>query len=129
LRIYALDRLQNLKPTAIKFRMPADFDPEAYFADCYGIIHDENEDTQLIQLKVNSGQAKYIRALPLHPSQKGIERSKDYAVLSFYIKPTFDFRQEILSMGEDVEVISPAGFRNEIREVIDTMHKCYCIDE
>lgn len=107
--------------------MPADFDPEAYFADCYGIIHNENEETQLIQLKVNSGQANYNRVLPLHHSQKEEERNENYSVFSLYLKPSFDFRQEIMSLDEDVVVISPVGFRNEIREVIDTMRKSYCI--
>lgn len=117
LRIYALDRLHDLKPTATKFRMPADFDPEAYFADCYGIIHDTDETTQLVKLKVNSGQANYLRALPLHHSQKEEERNEKYSVFGMYLKPSFDFRQEILSLGEEVEVLSPQSFRAEICEM------------
>ena len=117
LRIYALDRLHDLKPTATKFRMPTGFDPEAYFADCYGIIHDTEETAQLIKLKVNAGQANYLRALPLHHSQKEEERNEKYSVFSMYLKPSFDFRQEILSLGELVEVISPPSFRAEIYEM------------
>jgi hypothetical protein len=125
LRIYALDRLHELKPTVTKFKMPADFDPEAYFADCYGIIHDSEEKAQLLRLKVNSGQANYLRALPLHHSQKEEERNEKYSVFSMYLKPSFDFRQEILSLGEEVEVLQPEWFRQEIKRVVENVLEKY----
>jgi hypothetical protein len=125
LRIYALDRMHDLSPTATKFRMPADFDPEAYFADCYGIIHDTDETTQLVKLKVNAGQANYLRALPLHHSQKEEERNENYSIFSMYLKPSFDFRQEILSLGEEVEVLQPECFRQEMKRVLEKVLEKY----
>jgi len=41
IRTYALDRIQQLKPTGNQFTMPDDIDPEGYFLNCYGIIQDE----------------------------------------------------------------------------------------
>ena len=125
LRIYALDRLKNLSPTKTKFKMLAEFDPEVYFADCYGIIHDTEETVQIISLKVKSRQANYLRALPLHHSQKEEERNEKYSVFSMYLKPSFDFRQEILSMGEDVEVIAPLSFREEMKNIFNKMISIY----
>ena len=63
-------------------------------------------------------QANYLRALALHHSQKEEERNDTYSVFSVYLKPTFDFRQEILWMGDSVEVLSPAS----LRETIKTVH-------
>jgi len=37
----------------------------------------------------------------------------------------FDFRQELLSHGEHVEVISPDWFRNEIKNSVAAMQKLY----
>jgi len=125
LRIYALDRMVSLTPTARKFKMPVDFDPEGYFNDCYGIIHDEGSKPQEILLKISSGQANYLRALPLHHSQLEIESLKEYSIFSFHIKPTFDFRQEILSLGDDAEVLAPVSFRNEIGKVVSKMNGYY----
>lgn len=125
LRIYALDRLQDLNPTKIKFKMPADFDPQFYFSDCYGVIHDTVETVQNICIKVKSRHANYLRALPLHHSQKEEERNEKYSVFSLYLKPTFDFRQEILSMGEDVEVIAPLSFRQEMKNLVKKMIENY----
>ncbi|MEI6752396.1 MAG: WYL domain-containing protein [Paludibacter sp.] len=62
--------------------------------------------------------ANYLRALPLHHLQKEKERNDVYLLFSKYIKPSFDFRQEILWIEESVEVLSPAS----LRETIKTVH-------
>lgn len=116
-RIYALDRIQSLVPSTHKFKMPADFDPENYFNDCYGIIHDTGVEPQEVIIKVSERQSNYLRALPLHRSQQETETTSSYSIFRYYIKPTFDFRQEILSMGEDAEVLQPISFRAEIMKV------------
>jgi len=124
-RIHALDRIQVLVASTAKFNMPADLDPEAYFYDCFGIIHDADVSPVEIKLKISSSQAKYIRALPLHHSQNEIETTPESSIFTYYIKPTFDFRQEILSLGEDAEVLSPAAFMEELRNVTVKMYKSY----
>jgi len=64
---------------------------------------------------VDADQAKYLRALPLHHSQKEVETNDRHSTFTYYIKPTFDFMQELLSHGADVEVLCPAWFRKEIK--------------
>jgi len=125
LRIYALDRVESLVLGSRAFKMPTDFDPQKYFEDCYGIIHDVDITPQLIRIKVFSRQAKYVRALPLHHSQKETETKASYSIFEYFIKPTFDFRQELLSMGEDIEVLSPESFRTEIKKVYNNVMKLY----
>ncbi|MDR1556563.1 MAG: WYL domain-containing protein [Tannerellaceae bacterium] len=39
--------------------------------------------------------------------------------------PTYDFRQEILSHGAEVEVLSPQWFRDEITAIAGGMCKLY----
>jgi len=124
-RIHALDRIQELVTSSTKFSMPADLDPVAYFFDYFGIIHDVDVSTIELKLKISSGQANYLRALPLHHSQKETERTTKSSIFTYYIKPTFDFKQEILSLGEDVEVISPMAFRQEIGKVAKKMSEHY----
>ena len=124
-RIYALDRIQELSTSTTKFSMPADLDPEAYFYNCFGIIHDADVSPQKIKLKITSGQANYLRALPMHHSQKEIERTPESSIFTYYIKPTFDFRQEILSLGEVAEVLSPDSFREEIGNIALKMSSYY----
>ncbi|MEI7504057.1 MAG: WYL domain-containing protein [Paludibacter sp.] len=125
LRIYALDRIQQLTLTTHKFKMPTNFDPEAYFTDCYGIISGDKSVAQTVKIKISAGQANYLRALPLHHSQKEIESTQEHSIFTFYIKPTFDFRQELLSLGDDVEVLLPLSFRKQFESVVLSMNKKY----
>ncbi len=129
IRIYALDRIQKLETLTTKFNMPKDPDPAAYFYNCFGIIHDEEVTPEEIKLKITWNQANYLRALPLHHSQKEIKTTADYSIFTYYVKPTFDFRQEILSLGEDAEVLLPISFRNELGKLILKMNRYYQKDK
>ena len=115
IRIYALDRIQSLANTGNAFVMPKDFSPEEYFYNCFGIIHEDNCPPETIDLKVYGTQKEYFRTLPLHHSQKEIETEDDFSVFRYYLSPTYDFLQEILSHGCEVEVLSPAHLRDEVR--------------
>ena len=124
-RIHALDRIQDLKISEDKFEMPAEVVPEEYFQHCFGIIHDEEIAPQSVKLKVTAWQANYLRALPIHNSQREVEVKDGYVVFDCFVKPTFDFRQEILSMGDRIEVIAPLSFREEMKNLTDKMNKIY----
>lgn len=115
LRIYALDRVQEMRETDNSFVFPKDFDSEEYFYNCFGIILDDNYPSEIVDLKVFGMQREYFRTLPLHHSQKEVETENEYSVFRYYLSPTYDFVQEILSHGCEVEVLSPEHLRNEIR--------------
>lgn len=51
----------------------------------------------------------------MHHSQEEVETENDYSVFRYYLSPTYDFVQEILSHGCEVEVLSPGHLRDEIR--------------
>ena len=124
--IYALDnRFKDLKPTNEFFDYPKDFKAEDYFDDCFGIIADQNYDVETVKLKVSAGQANYLRSLTLHQSQKEIERTDEYSIFTVKLRPTFDFQQEILSMGSDIEVLSPKWFREDTAERVKAMWNKY----
>ncbi|MDF9830603.1 WYL domain-containing protein [Parabacteroides sp. PF5-6] len=123
--IYALDRIKQIHTSENKFQLPKDFDGEAYFADCFGIVAGEEHPTEEVRIKVYSVQDRYIRALPLHHSQKEEVNTPDYTIFSYRIKPSFDFQQELLSHGAEVEVLSPRWFRDEVAEIISQQYTAY----
>ena len=127
--IYALDLTHSIEPTDETFDYPKDFVAEDYFDDCFGIIADQNYDVETVKLKVSAGQANYLRSLILHQSQKEIERNDEYSIFKVRLRPTFDFRQEILSMGSDIEVLSPKWFRDELAEISEHMWNKYKDDK
>ena len=57
-----------------------------------------------------------LRTLPKHHSQKEINTQANYSDFEYYIVPTFDFKQEILKEGPDLEVLEPESLRHEIIE-------------
>ena len=102
--IYALDRVHKLEPSGGTFTYPEDFNAADYFDDCFGIIADQSIDVE---------------------TQKEIERNDEYSIFTVRLRPTFDFRQEILSQGCDIEVLEPKWFRDEMAEIAKNMWNKY----
>ena len=124
MRTFSLDRIQELRTLETKFAYPKDFDPAAYFASNFGIIVGDGK-LETVRLKVHASHRLYIRALPLHSSQQEVETTNDYSIFEYRLRTTFDFRQELLSRGAEVEVLSPASFRQEMKEAIGRMNALY----
>ena len=74
-----------------------------------------------ITLKASAGQANYLRSLPLHNSQREIKKAENYSVFELTIRPTYDFLQEILRNGENVEVLEPLWLREEIAGMVQRL--------
>ena len=125
IKIYALDRVRWLWVTDKGFKYPIGFIPEEFFEDSFGIIVDGKIDVETVEMKVSTKQANYLRSLPLHHTQKEKERTEEYSIFTVHLCPTFDFRQEILSHGADIEVLSPRWFRDEIAEISKKMWNKY----
>jgi predicted DNA-binding transcriptional regulator YafY len=114
LRIYSLDRIIDIKVLDKTLELPAGFDAADFFSDYFGIIIGHDVKPSIMEIKATAEQAKYLESLPLHPSQEAIEVTPDYSVFRYRLVPTFDLKQEILSRGATVEILSPEWFRKEI---------------
>ena len=113
LRIYALDRVLELHTTKKSFSLPKGFDPKDTFRKLFGVILD-NGPVENVVIRVAEGQVKYYRTLPLHHSQEEGKSGDGYTEFTYRLVPTFDFSRELLSKGENVEVMSPLWLRKEI---------------
>ena len=126
--VYSLDRILELETDKEKkFKLPQTFDASVYFDECFGVIAGDGTNVENVKLKVSVGQANYLRSLPLHHSQQEILQSEEYSIFELRIRPTFDFYQEILRNGEDVEVLEPLWFRKEIAGKIEKMWNKYSL--
>ncbi len=123
-RTFALDRMSNVEMQEEIFKRDTQFDLEERFTDCYGIIV-EDIPVESIRLKVDAYQANFLRSLPLHPSQHELKRTDEYSIFSLRVRPSFDFKQKILSLGSTVEVIKPESLREEMKAEITAMLKKY----
>jgi len=124
--IFSLDRIRGFRLSSHTFVFPDDFVPESYFHGCFGVIVDMDTSVETVRLKVSAGQANYLRDLPLQPdNQREVESHSDYSIFELRIRPTFDFQQELLWNGDDIEVLEPQWLRKELAGKIKRMAKKY----
>lgn len=123
--VCALDRIKSLQKTDIAFAMPEDWDAEEYFDGFIGVLRDDDYDIEDVKIKVSASQANYIRDLKIHHSQQETERNSDFSVFTFALRPTYDFQQELLWHGEELEVVEPQWLRDEMAKRISQMSELY----
>lgn len=120
-KTYSLDRITQLNLLQDTFKMPDGVRPSEFFKDCFGIITNKNK-AKRIALRVEPTQAKYFRALPLHPSQME-EVHDSYSVFTYWMRITYDLKEEIMSHGSSVEVLEPTELKlliqNELKQALD----------
>ena len=105
LRTYALDRVTEMEVTSTKFRMPRGISMDTYFGSIVGVTSSKAQ-TRDVVIQTTSTRAKYLRALPLHHSQK--EETHDfYSIFSYRLKINYELISELMAMGPDVTVIAP----------------------
>lgn len=116
-KTYALERITNLRLGEKQLRPSAEITSDRYYAACYGIVRDERE-AVFIRLRADREQRYYLRAQPLHGSQKEVESGEDYSVFEYYLRPSFDLFQKILWMREKVEILAPESVRAEFAGLV-----------
>ena len=115
IKTYALDRMTDLVIDAdAEFQYPEGFSPQEFFKDCFGITTNHNEPKRIV-LRVEPTQAKYFRALPLHPSQQEVVHDH-YSIFSYVMRNTYDLQEELMSHGDSLEVLEPPELKILIKE-------------
>jgi hypothetical protein len=125
IRRYSLDRIQEIRTTNETFKLPKTFDAKSHFEHSFGIVVDPKIPACTVKIKAFGDRAKYLKTLPLHPSQEEIESNAEYSIFQYYLASTPDFKQELLACGTEIEVLSPLSFRNEIAETVTKMQNFY----
>ena len=123
--VCALDRILMLEKTEESFTMPKDWDAEEYFDGFIGVLCYDDCKKEIVKIKVSTSQANYLRSLKLHESQEEVERNDGHSIFTYYLRPTYDFQQELLWNGEEVEVLEPQWLRNEMAKRIERMLDLY----
>ena len=123
--IYALDRMVAIEETTEHFDYPEGFSTKEFFQHWYGVLCEHDKKPQEIVIRAYYPYANYLRTLPLHHSQTELADTEDYADFQFYLSPTFDFKQELLAQGKDVEVLKPASLREDMKQMVIEMLEKY----
>ena len=123
--MYALDRMLSVEVLPDTFKLPTDLDAKAWFQSLYGVRKYDDMKPQQVLLKVYGKQVRYFRSLPLHSSQEEIETHRDHSIFAYNLAPDYDFKQDIMSFGDSIEVLEPAVLREAIYEIVQKMNNQY----
>lgn len=124
IRTFGLDRMSDLNMTAKSFTIPKTMDIPNLFKHCFGIIYNEGEPEDII-LSLTPFQAKYVKSLPMHSSQRILKETELECQIALKMYITFDFVQEILSLGSQVKVLEPKILAYTIKQELKKAVKNY----
>jgi hypothetical protein len=123
--VFALERMDNIRLTEEKMLPSKNITPEEYFDGSFGVNHSDDQKPDRILIKVYSTQVEYIKALPLHESQKEIEVTDEWSIFEYRLVPCYNFYQQLLWHREKLEVLEPQNVRDEIKNSIKKMLEHY----
>ena len=122
-RTFGLDRITNLKMTTEKFIRSKKENPEELFSNIIGLNYANGNGVEEVILSFTPFQGKYVKTLPLHHSQKILVDTDEELRISLHVIPNFELTQKILMQANQVKVISPELYREEIMGIIKRMLK------
>lgn len=123
--MYALDRMLSVEVLPDTFKVPVELNAKAWFQSLYGVRKYDDMKSQQVLLKVYGKQVRYFRSLPLHSSQEEVEKHRDHSIFAYNLAPDYDFKQDILSFGDTVEILEPAALRNNFAETVRKLNSKY----
>jgi len=113
---FSFDRIEKVELLGEKFKIDEDFDAARFFSDSYGIVVDDKMNPERIVLRAYGFERYYLRDLPLHHTQREITSTDEYCDFELTLRPTSDFKAQLLSRGQWVEVLEPQSLADEIVE-------------
>ena len=122
--VYALERISDICLLQEIHQPSPNIDSQHYFEGSYGINHDESKPL-LIKIKVYGSQVDYIKARPLHESQQEIESSDVWSIFPYWLKPSYNFYQNLLWHREKIEVLEPTCVREEMKYIVKKLYNLY----
>ena len=125
IKIYGLDRLEEVEITDGTYKLPKDFNADDYFSTAYGAVIGYDVKPERIVIRANEDHKHYMKSLPLHHSQRLIEDCGEYADFELYLSPTYDFVMKLLQVGAMTEIISPPSLRKTMKGWISDMYELY----
>ena len=114
--IFSLDRIESIELLQTKFTVDKNFDAEAYFNDCFGIMVDGNLKSERIVLRAYGLEPFYLRDLPIHHTQKEIKKMEEYTDYELKLRPAEDFIEHLLSLSTRVRVMEPVWLAKEMQQ-------------
>jgi predicted DNA-binding transcriptional regulator YafY len=117
MKSYGLDRISNLDVTEERFQRATSINMEEKFRHSYGIYSSDEYPVEDVVLSFDAEDGRYLKSLPLHPSQEIISDTTEEFVVKLRLKVTLDFVMEMLSRSWSLKVIEPDTLREQVCKI------------
>ena len=104
-KTFGLDRISDLSIRENYFTVDKGFDPEVLFKYSFGIT--AGGKPQKVVLKFAPQEGRYVKAQPLHPTQKIIKENNEGLTVELKVIPSYELKATVRSFGDKVEVVEP----------------------
>jgi proteasome accessory factor B len=112
MRVFALERIREATVTSDRFEKPADFDPDEYLKEAWGIVRGT---LVTVRVAFAKSAALYIRERLWNPTQRFRDLPDGCLELTLQVADTHEVRRRILGWGAQAEVTQPTAMREALR--------------
>ena len=123
--VFALERMSNVLVGKTEGQPKNTIDPNVYFAGSFGVNHNIGIQPEEIRIKFYDSQIDYVKAKPLHSSQKEIAVGDGWAIFSYNLSLCYNFYQQVLWHREKAEIVYPEKAREEMRIILSNIESIY----
>jgi len=123
-RTFGIDRIENLVVKSKTFVPDKNQDAQKMFTNVVGLNYSAKTPIDVL-LSFSPLQSQYIKALPLHHSQKVVKENSKEVQVSLYVIPNYELVQKLLMLGDNVKVLSPKSLVKEVKLALQTALKQY----
>lgn len=123
LRTFAVPRIASVTVTETKFKRPAGFSPEKFFAKALGVVAGTRD--YRVVIRFSGPTADRIREREWHESQSFRTLRDGRLELKLRLGALEEIERWVLEWGADAEVIEPAELRERLRQTAETLARRY----
>ncbi len=114
IRTFRLERLERAQMLEDTYEIPADFDPERYFARAWGIM--AGDEIVEVVLQFSPAVAPLVKERRWHATQSIDDLADGGVLLVVRVSDPREMRPWIRSWGAECEVVEPRWLREEMKE-------------
>jgi predicted DNA-binding transcriptional regulator YafY len=114
MRTYKVERIRQATLTQDRYDIPADFDPDAWLANSWGIWSSDSTPAERIRLRFDPSVAHRVKEAVWHRSQELTELPDGSVELAVTVAGTVEIGPWVLSWGGAVEVLEPDALRESV---------------
>ena len=111
----AIDRIVEVKPSAVPFVENEMIDWQDYFSDMIGVSKSEVAVLENVVLHFNQLTGKYMENKSLHETQKHKWLDENTLEVKIKVKVNYELERLILSYAESVAVVEPQNLKDKIK--------------